>query len=461
MKSTELKKITIRSFKGIDPSNPVVIDFSGSDKNIVRFTGDQGRGKTSAIEAVRWLMGAAFGVSISELFHNGEPIDEDMEFTHAGKEYKAIATGDKLVVKSLREGDKKDTWVNEASPKGLLQAIFKQCFVDEKLRNKKPQEQVEWVAELFPIPKDDKEVIVQCEKLIENLKTNVRPAISKEVAKYKTMVEMNPLNAEYIEKGEALEKEIKKLDKAQEKLDVKDVSERFQKYQSAEAGLKTLQESYDRQANDLKELERQLAELNKKIQEKTTEISNTRNRVVDGEKYIADNKKVVTEYDKAMKLQAESADITLRISNFEALKENMEKYNAESDKYTDVDSRIKEIISDIKGVKAKYIPEIEGVEIVTVQEMEDGEITKEVGIYYNGVNLRTLSGSEYIATLIKIIRASGSRFVMIDDLATYGSDTIAYVNQLAKDIEADGGVVFASEMERGGELIINMEDEIK
>ena len=63
-------------------------------------------------------------------------------------------------------------------------------------------------------------------------------------------------------------------------------------------------------------------------------------------------------------------------------------------------------------------------------------------------------------TMIKIIRASGSRFIFIDDLATYGSETVGYINELASSIKDEGGVIFCSEMERGTELRIEMTDSI-
>lgn len=453
--STELKKITINSFKGIAESSPVIIDFNDTDKNIVYLQGDQHMGKTSTLEGIMWLMGASLGVGIKEMYNSNHPIDEEMEFEHDGKPYKVIASADKIVVKSLREGDgsTKDKWVNEPSPKDLLQKIFKKCIIEQKFQYEKPEKQVEWVGNLFPLPLEVKKAIADAQTEIKRMREVVRPQLGNEAKGYEALLNANPLYAEYQEKGEALEKEIKKLDKAQDKLDIKEISGRFQQYQIAIQKLENLNREHDKVKWELNELE--IA-----INLKKTEVDSVAEKLEIGKKYISDNKKVVAEYEKAMKLQEDSAEITLRVDGFEKMKLNLAKYNEISDRYAEVDGNIKEATANIKSLKADYIPPVEGLEIVTDVEMEGGAITKDIGIYFNGINLRTLCGSEYVTSIIKIIRASGSRYIFIDDIATYGSETIEYINNLAKEIKPQGGVIFAAEMQRGDELTISMEENI-
>lgn len=460
--STELKKITINSFKGIAESSPVIIDFNETDKNIVYLQGDQHMGKTSTLEGIMWLMGASLGVGIKEMYNSNNPIDEEMEFEHDGKPYKVIASADKIVVKSLREGDgsTKDKWVNEPSPKDLLQKIFKKCIIEQKFQYDKPEKQVEWVGNLFPLPLEVKKAIADAQAEIKRMREVVRPQLGNEAKGYEALLNANPLYAEYQNMGEALEKEIKKLDKAQDKLDIKEVSGRYQQYQNAIQKLQNLDEEHDRASKEYSDIEKQIADLNIKLKLKKADIDALADKVEIGKKYISDNKKVVAEYEKAMKLQEDSAEITLRVDGFEKMKLNLAKYNEISDRYAEVDGNIKEATANIKSLKADYIPPVEGLEIVTDAEMEGGAITKDIGIYFNGINLRTLSGSEYVTSIIKIIRASGSRYIFIDDIATYGSETIEYINNLAKEIKPQGGVIFAAEMQRGDELTITMEENI-
>jgi len=134
-----------------------------------------------------------------------------------------------------------------------------------------------------------------------------------------------------------------------------------------------------------------------------------------------------------MALVTSANENAIRIQNFESLKANFAEWNKFESDYATIDSQIKEVVKTIKEIKAEYIPKIEGVEIVTDVEMEDGEIVgNDVGIYFNDVNLRTLSGSE----------------------------TVSYINELAKSIKDEGGVIFCSEMDRGTELRIEMTDSI-
>lgn len=472
MSTTELKKISINSFKGIAPNSPVIIDFNDMDKNIVYLQGDQHEGKTSTLEGIMWLMGASLGVNIKEMYNHKNPIDEEMEFEHEGREYKVIASADKIVVKSLREGDgnTKDKWVNEPSPKDLLQKIFKKCIIEQKFQYEKPEKQIEWVANLFPLPKEVdvdgemvnvKSFITQTKDKIKEMKDVTRPKIGNEMKSYETILKSNPLYAEYQEKGEALEKEIKKLDKGQDKLEkFKTTSEKHQQYNTAISGLKSLEEDKVRYDKELQELNKQMEEIKLKIELKKSEVSGVEKRIQDGKEYIDKNKGIVKQYEDALELQKSSNETTLRIDNYEKMKENLKMYNEKSDQYQKIDAEIKETIAGIKSFVADYIPKIEGVEVISEEEMEEGVVTKEIGIYLNGVNLRTLSGSEYVTTMIKIIHAANSNFIFIDNLATYGTETIEYINHLAKEIQPQGGVVFASELQRGSELIISLEDEI-
>ena len=460
---TTLKNITINSFKGIDASSPVIIDFNGED-NIVKFYGDQGKGKSSSLEAILWLMGYSFDVNIKEMFNGKNPIDEEMLFEHNEVKYKVLAKGDKIVVKSCRESDgtTADKYVNEASPKDLLNRIFKKCIVRQDFRYDKSEKQVEWVSELFPMPKEEKQTIIELTKKIEGLKKDIRPAIGNEVKKYKTLTESNPLYLEYKERGEALEKEVATLKKKDDKNDIEKVTTDYNKFQNAKSTLALLKDVEKvKLVNEISEIEKQISDLQIKLKLKNDDLVSVEERITKGEEFIEKNKSIEKKYADSMELATSANENAIRIQNFESLKVNLQAWNEQEDKYANIDSQIKEMVKAIKEVKAEYIPQIEGVEIVTDVEMEDGEIVgNDIGIYLNNVNLRTLSGSEYIMTMIKIIRASGSRFIFIDDLATYGSETISYINELAHSIKDEGGIVFCSEMSRGTELVIEMSESI-
>ncbi len=461
--ATTLKNITINSFKGISENSPVIIDFNGKD-NIIKFDGDQGEGKTSSMEAILWLMGYSFDVNIKEMFNGKNPIDEEMLFEHNEVKYKVVAKGDKIVVKSCRESDgsNADKYVNEASPKDLLNRIFKKCIVRQDFRYDKSEKQVEWVSELFPMPKEEKATIIELTKKIDALKKDTRPSIGNEVKKYKTLTESNPLYKEYQERGEALEKEVSTLKKKDDKNDISKITAEHTKFQQAKTALDLLKNTDKvKLVNEISDIERQINELQIKLKLKNDELVSVEERIIKGEEFIEKNKSIEKKYTDSMALANSANENAIRIQNFEDLKVNLQAWNEQEDKYANIDSEIKEMVKAIREVKAEYIPKIEGLEIVTDAEMEDGELVgNDIGIYLNNVNLRTLSGSEYIMTMIKIIRASGSRFIFIDDLATYGSDTIAYINELAHSIKEDNGVIFCSEMERGTELRIEMTESI-
>jgi len=459
--NTLLKNINIQSFKGIDESSPVIIDFNEA-KNIVYIKGDEGKRKTSTLEAIMWLMGAAFDVKIAEMFHDGQPINEEMDFEHEDKTYKVIANGDKIVVKSLREGDgtTKDRYVNEPSPKDLLQKIFKKCIIKNDFRYESKEKQLEWVGNMFPLPKDAKDAIQSFQGKIKEMRETTRPTIGREMNAAKSVLESNPLFAEWKQKGDALSDEITKMEKKLDKTDISEITGKYNQYKQAETALENFKEKEKTANEEIAELERQLSDIKLKIQLKTNELDATKGRINDGEAFLVKNKKVLAEYEKAIKDQNEVSDKRIRISDYERLIRDHAVYNEKSDEYIKIDSLIQQATAQIKNIKADYVPEIPGIDFVYDDEMQDNQVTRERGIYYKGHNIRTISGSEYVQCLVKIIRAAGARFIFIDDLATYGSETISYINELADEIKPNGGVVFASEMERGSELIIEYKEKI-
>ncbi len=262
------------------------------------------------------------------------------------------------------------------------------------------------------------------------------------------------------EKGEDLKKEIEKLETKLDKTDISEITSKYNQFKQAENGLQGFREKETAIKSEIAEFEKMIDDIKIKIELKKNDLSAVESRISDGEKYISANKSIVSKYEKAIKDQEEVAEKRIRISDFERLLRDHDVYNQKSDEYISIDSLIRQATEQIKSIKADYVPAIPGIDFVYEDEMEENVVTREKGIYYNGHNIRTISGSEYVQCMIKIIRAAGARFIFIDDLATYGSDTIEYINQLAEDIKPDGGVVFASEMKRGGELVIEYKEKI-
>jgi hypothetical protein len=69
----------------------------------------------------------------------------------------------------------------------------------------------------------------------------------------------------------------------------------------------------------------------------------------------------------------------------------------------------------------------------------------------NGFSSRQLSATEYLVAVVKILEKLGTRILILDDVATYGTPFIQLLEQLTKR----GWYVLYSEMSRGQELQIN------
>lgn len=447
-KTTELKKLEINSFKRINPDAPVIIDF-GNDNNVVTFSGNQGVGKTTMIEAIMFLMGETLDIAKENLPNTSTgKIDMDLEFEHNSKKFKVSVTKSQFKLAKLWVDGEDEKWVEETSPKEVLKKIFNKALVPASIRYENGTKQVEWVTKLFPLPKEADEAIKSASLKIKQL-VEERPRIGKQRDAEKAVLNSNPLWAEYQQKGEELEKEIKKLEKASDKFDVAEVTSKYNQYKSAESTLAELKSKLQNEESDLAELNRQISDLQVKAGLKESSISETKERIVKGEDFIAKNKKSLTDYEKAMEAQKEASSVAIRIDTFKNMLSVKSKYDEFETAYVNIDSKIVDLKKVIQEVKNEYLPTIEDVEVVTDEFDED----KKLGIYYNDKPLQLASESEYTTALIKILKASGSRFVFLENITSFGSGTIEFLNELAKDLNEQGGYIFCSQMDRTSEEI--------
>ena len=98
-----------------------------------------------------------------------------------------------------------------------------------------------------------------------------------------------------------------------------------------------------------------------------------------------------------------------------------------------------------KQLQWEVIPDIRGAEIVI-----EGTPEKPAGFYVDGFNSRQQSDTQYLTAVVKILRKLGVKIIVMDNLATYGTDFIELIAKLSKE----GMYFLLSEMRRGSELTI-------
>lgn len=464
--STVLKKISITEFKGISPNSPVIIDFGYLSKNTILFKGDQAEGKTSSLEAIQYLMGRNLDLD-NDLLPNLETnkMSGEMEFQFNGVDYRAKFTKSKFTVEVKADlGGIESEWVERKSPKTLLQEIFKTAVVPMDLRYKSGAEQVKFFGDLFPLTGEAKDLI---ETQSARLKNDIekRRELGRDVKSKKAELDGNHTYLNYIAEEDKFVERI-------EKIKSQTFNEEAYELLLEKKANKTVEENkLENYKNTVKLEGEKIIELESQIKEIQLKIDASKERVASGKKAIREQEMVVAnlaDIDAQVERQKDlketySADL-LAVKAYDDMLEKLANYNNVESEYQLLDSNIVMLRKALIDARADEAPEIKDVKVVADVFGNDDELAREgdrvadwkdLGIYYKEKPIGVISGSEYMQAMVSIMEASGSRFIFIDDLSTFGTEAVDVIEALAKKIEKDNGVIFASEMNRGGKLTIS------
>mgnify|MGYP001338958012 CR=1 FL=1 len=409
--------------------NPLEVDFGKSKK--VSLSGDSGSGKTTALECFKLILGAIDAdKKVIEALVNKDSGKLEVEQTFVGKDrknYSIKLTKSQFYVR--QEGSTKD----EPQPKSFLKEHLGHIAVDPMaIKNASIDEVIKWLAKYSK----ENEFEAKINKAKDKAKGYA--AARAEANKYAKAKRQLLEEAGYMVKGEIVEsKWVAAENKYAKKKDVKELSEKLD-----EAG---------KRSDRLIQAETKLKQLKTREEQLMAELAQVQADIKKGEKFVEENKDAKKQYDA---IRADYDNAAQFAADYQAW-QTIKSAKADLDEYESVaqlaDSNEKAAIKEKTELLWEILPDSRGIELVLEDEYEDGKLIRKAGFYMNGFSSRQLSATEYLVAVVKILEKLGTRILILDDVATYGTPFIQLLEQLTKR----GWYVLYSEMSRGQELQIN------
>lgn len=431
-KDIVLKRFSAEAFMGIDHSRPVLIDFTArknKGKNVVRLTGDQGTTKTSTILALMYALGATFQFDKDNLVNTtDQTLKDELEFEIDGVQYRVNATKTRFVLE-MNSTDLK-RWIKVDEPKTTLQKLVGHLGTSPMpLKDKDGTKQIDWFRETF----GDEEVRGKEKKVLKGITDAkaTRKDANREYTRLKNALAINPLYQDY-------EENLKKFKVAPSIVDAQKL--RNEKKTAAEAHdravekLNRTMEGITAKHNEIEKIKQQLIAAEKDLQ-------SLMQMKGEFEKYIAENAIAKTEYQEA---ETAFLQISQTITDYNSWQDVVRQKNEMEEFETVIqraDAKKDELITELRKLTKKYLPEIPGLELKLNTGIDDDELE---GIIYNGRTLAQLSESEIWGLYMLICEEKGVNFVFIENLPSLGTDAIGIMNMLAEK----GVKIFATEMKR-------------
>ena len=429
-----LEEFYANSFMLIEKSRPVVIDFTSRKKNqnFIEFVGDQATGKSSRLMGILYAMGARFGVEKKFLANETDKsIDEGLKFKWNGKSYHVIVSTSRVEVKV--QSEKSDKWTKiDEEPMTFLKEVFGPVSMSPfEVRTMKGKKQIEYFQTVFGSGEDASKKMQKLESQYDD-KFSERRDINRDAKLLTGALEVEPL----YQNREASEKKFAKpisADKEKKKYD--ELSEKKNSYQKYENTV-TIAEG------DLRDKLNKIADLEKQLGQAKAEKEKLQESVERGNKWLKDNIGVLKEFEVANK---EWLNLSTTLSDYNKWKDLLKKEAQLTEKQEqsitltgDLDVLNQKILKLTK----ECIPAVDGLEIKVAVGLD--KTNQEEGVFYNGKSISILSESEYVQLWCLIYDAAGVNVIVLENLTSMGSDTVATLNALAKG----GAQIFASRVDR-------------
>lgn len=441
-----LEKIEVKNFAGIDDSKPVLIYLGDKDnQKILTAEGDQEVGKTSWLTAIKGLLGASLELKEENYINNKtKKIESDLEFVYNGRTFRCTWRKSYFKVQEFIKDEDlgREGWSDLRNPTELLKKMFGYVAqTPETLRLKDGKAQIEEFKKVIGASLDETEV--KLKKDFDEVSKS-RTEANRSYTGIKKKLEETPMYVNW-EESEKLYSEEKSIES--EKAKYLQAQEKSSKYQEAQLRLSSLQEQQASKAKEIQELENKLITLKN---EKTA----LDEKIEVGEKYINDNSSVLVEFEEINKSYLEISQYVADRNSWlgvVASKKEMEEYESLVQAF---DSQKDTIKSKLRELYTSMLPNIEGLEIISVEELDSD---KKVGVYYKDKPISILSESELWGLYLQIWEALDIKFVIIDNISSLGSRAIEIINHMAEE----GVYFFAAKMKRNEPMTIKISEKVE
>jgi len=421
----KLGLFTVREGGVYSGENRLEVDF-GKGK-IATLGGDNGVGKTTGLECFKIVVAAIGGDKALKDLANVFSGKLDIEQRFQGNDrkwYIAKQTKSKFYVRE--ENSKEDI----EEPKTFVKSHLGRVAADPMAyKNSDVNKFVKWLAGMTDMGEEGYEKEYNALKDAVREYENARAAANKEAKARRTMLsESGYVN----ESGDLVERVWVAAEKKYAKqLNIKALSEKL--------------DEVGRRSDKLLQAETKLKELETQEQELLAKLAEVQSAIAKGEKYVEENKGAKKEYEAVKTEYDNAAQFAVEYEAFQTAK----RYRDEMYEYEQIaltaDAAVQTAEQKKKELQWQVIPDIRNAEIVI-----EGTPEKPAGFYVDGFNIRQQSDTQYLTSIVKILRKLGVKIIILDNLATFGSDFIELIAKLSKE----GMYFLLSEMRRGSELTI-------
>lgn len=416
--------------------------FTGEDKLEVDFeeghkvalTGEAKEGKTTGLECFKIILGAIGGEKVIKDLVNKDSGKLDIEQTFVGNDKKTYfirATRSQYYVRE--EGSTKDI----GEPKTFVEKHLGKVAADPmKYKNQDVDKLIKWFASFTDMGEEGFEKEYNKQKEAGKKSEDTRASANKEAKARRVLL----ADAGYAtDKGDLIEDKWTAAEKKYEsKLDVKELSAKLTAIGNKSDKFVENETKVDAQKSRQKQIEAQISTLQK-------ELAQVNENIAVGEKWLETNQNVKKEYDRVKKEYDNAAQFAAEYESFQTiLRHRTEMY--EYEKLAErADAAVQTAEAKKKEIMWQVIPDIRGAELVL-----DGTPEKPASFYVDGFNSRQQSATQYLTAIVKILDKIGCRILILDDVATYGSE----FRQLLEKLAAKGWYILYSLMKIDQELTI-------
>lgn len=421
----KLKKLEVTSFGGINPSSPVVIDFTQS--KWVLADGDQETHKTTLLNAM--LVACGQLSKDNKNFINKDTNKIDINFEFVGNDrltYQVRCT--KSLFSLTYEG------VTVAEPITKMKELLGVVGVSPmSVKTKSLSEIIKWLSSYST--KSAEEFEAQIKKIKDGIKAakDGRATSNRSLKGLNEFLNNEPLFIDWEESSSKYAKAV----------DIKELSQQLDTVGKDSDKLIRAEETLKNLKSDSISIEKEIEQIKINLALKEQDLASVNKRMVAGQKFVDENKSVKKLYE-TVKAKYDSAHTELgNYNKWVEIKRKKKECDDFETLSASFDAKEKALLIDLKNFQAEILPDIKGIELITEDTHEDGVIKKE-GLYLNGINAAQMSESEFWKLVMEIWRKFKVRIVVIDNYSSLGSKAVEVLEKLHKD----GAYILAAEMNR-------------
>lgn len=439
MKLKRFELIAGGQHDGHSPS--IVIDFTKS--TMIGGKSDEEGGKTTLIEMILLNTGMIGGEKVIKDLINKDTgeLKSKLEY-EVGKDSYEV-TQNKGVLTVRKEGEKQP-----GGAQTLLRQTLGMVGVSPMNIKDAPIEKiVKWLAGYSASGAEE------FEKKMLKFKADIKTAKASRASANKSAKGLKEYLAGegYINENGDLSEKVWKAseEKYKKKVDVKDVSTRMDKaaadadkYLRAEEKLKG--HKFRRNLEDVR-----VSDLEQELKKAKETLAQTDKDIATGEKYLTENKADKTNYDAIKKEFEDVSKNAIAYDKWQDVKKKKTEMDGFEDLAIRADGIEKAALKKQQDLQWEVIPDVKDVELLLEDEEDEEGNIREAGYYYQGLNSRQLSASQWFGQVVKILKKNGIKFLVIDDISQFGSSFMETLKQLSKTC-----TILYTEMLRGQEEII-------